>query len=378
MNSILHRLPWLAGLTAGRHWWQYKVPPILAIAYALIAQYRLAPAQSYGALARLLFSVVFLAMQAHAINDAFDIEYDQRSGKPNAMAMLSPRWRALLCLLLGVAGLSPWLWLKLGAWPLVLLALIVALPLIYAAPPMRLKERGAWGLVADAAYAHAIPTLFVIALFSQLAEVRTPGALLFAAAAGLWSFCFGLRGILIHQFEDLPNDIMAGVNTFVTAAGVERAHGMASRVIFPAELASLGVVAIAVWTFAPALIYALAGYAALFLLARATSVWPMIYDPAPHKPGTPVSLMGVYTVWAPVVLAALMAFSNWAFTPLFLLHIALFWKPVTREFTATARMLAVIVPGLPRALWNRFRWQVLVRLRKIPIKMRAAWRSHFR
>lgn len=374
MNRILRRLPWLAGLTAGRHWWQYKVPPLLAIAYALIAQYRLAPAQSYGALVVLLISVVFLAMQAHAINDAFDIEYDRRSGKHNAMAMLSPRWRALLYLLLGVAGLAPWLGLRLGAWPLVLLALIVALPLIYAAPPLRLKERGVWGLIADAAYAHVIPTLFVIALFSQPAEIRTPGALLFIVAATLWSFCFGLRGILIHQFEDLPHDVMAGVKTFVTAAGAERAHGIVSRVIFPAELAALGVVAIAVWTLAPVLVYVLAGYAAIFMLARAIGVWPMVYDPAPLKPGTPVSLMGVYTVWAPVVLAVLLASGNRAFVPLLLLHVALFWKPVTREFEATARILGAIVPGLPRALYSKFKWHIWVRLRKVPKKVRAARR----
>jgi hypothetical protein len=79
---------------------------------------------------------------------------------------------------------------------------------------MRLKNRGGLGVLADAFGAHVFPTLTILSSMEFALNVSfSTGLYLFF---GVWTFLFGIRGILWHQFQDLANDQLSKVNTFAT------------------------------------------------------------------------------------------------------------------------------------------------------------------
>ncbi|MEO1376459.1 MAG: hypothetical protein AAFW70_19600 [Cyanobacteria bacterium J06635_10] len=80
-------------LLRGNDWWFYKIPPLLAIAYAQILIQDTPPQQSIVTLLSLLISMFFVAAYGHVVNDIFDIEIDSQAGKQNRMASLSKRQR---------------------------------------------------------------------------------------------------------------------------------------------------------------------------------------------------------------------------------------------------------------------------------------------
>ncbi len=107
---------------------------------------------------------------------------------------------------------------------------------LYSLPPFRLKERGAAGVLCDAAGEHLFPALVAVFLAFRAGE-RAPSAA-WVAAVAVWAMAYGLRGIVWHQLTDIDNDRIAGYRTLA------RRHPSAARVIgtfvvFPIELAGL-------------------------------------------------------------------------------------------------------------------------------------------
>jgi hypothetical protein len=151
----------------------------------------------------------------------------------------SPGFRiAALLVPLGIGICFLFLWRRdpplfgayLGAW--------IAFSL-YSLPPLRLKVRGFWGVLADACGAHLFPTLVAI-LLAFRAGGREADTLWLAAGAA-WAFGYGLRGILWHQLADRDNDRTAGVRTFAQRHPPRLASWIGTWVAFPIELAGLAL-----------------------------------------------------------------------------------------------------------------------------------------
>jgi hypothetical protein len=81
-------------------------------------------------------------------------------------------------------------------------------------PPIRIKERGLWGLIADALYAHAIPAVMAAYTYTLISQ-QVPD-LVFISMLFSWQFCVGVRNVLLHQLSDLESDKQSGTNTFVS------------------------------------------------------------------------------------------------------------------------------------------------------------------
>lgn len=210
-------MPSLSGLARAREWWSYKIPPLLAIAYALMLLSGGDAGTAVARLAATLTSIIAVAAYGYVINDCFDIESDRRAGKTNRMAGLAVWQRSGIVATILFVGWAPAAWVGYSTVACILLAMDFLLPTIYSMPPIRLKERGILGVISDASAAHLVPTLFLAAVFLASPDARTSENLLFAAMAAVWYSIVGLRGILNHQILDREADIASGVTTMVTA-----------------------------------------------------------------------------------------------------------------------------------------------------------------
>lgn len=200
-------------------WWSYKLPPILAIAYATIISSSTSIYEAAPQLLVIMLSVFVGAIYVSIINDITDISEDQASGKSNRMASMPAKLRWLLpigCLLLGLG-------FQFFYYPDNLSMVLYTLPWIsftlYSCKPFRFKKRGILGVLADASGSHLFISLLMISSLSYFS--RIPINWTWFMSVAIWSFAYGLRGILYHQFLDRENDIEAKVNTYAAQISPE-------------------------------------------------------------------------------------------------------------------------------------------------------------
>lgn len=193
-------------------WWEYKLPPLLAIGYATALKADGSLTAVIPHLLFLLFSLIIGAIYVSIINDITDIKVDAASNKKNRMAGVNPAIRWIFPAIPLLAG-------GLCAYHLYPDRLSIVLYLIpwisfslYSIPPVRLKNRGIWGVFADACGSHVFTSLLMISSISFVTK-QTMDWLWFIST-GIWALCYGMRGILWHQFYDRKNDIQAKMNTY--------------------------------------------------------------------------------------------------------------------------------------------------------------------
>ena len=195
-------------------WWEYKLPPMLAMSYLIIDQTSYTIISSWLVFIIVLFSLITGAAYVSLLNDATDINEDKLAGKKNHMAAFSVAKRVSITLLpLFVAGclvIGP-----MRRYPLAIGFYLIAYVCftLYSLPPFRFKKRGILGVFADALGSQVFPMLFIMTfLMGKTGQSLDYIPLIFA---GVWACCFGLRGILWHQFSDLKNDTISGMKTIV-------------------------------------------------------------------------------------------------------------------------------------------------------------------
>lgn len=334
----------------GSDWWLYKIPPLLAVAYAEILLIHLPPIQSILTVVTFLLSISSIAAYGYIINDSFDVEVDRKAGKSNAMAQFLPWQRFLFCLLFVVTGFAVPILMKFGTLAIILLAINYLLPTLYSVPPLRLKERGIWGILSDAAGAHLIPTLFVAATFLNLSTIPQPNALTFSIVAAAWAFFAGVRGILLHQLWDRDNDLNAGISTFVTQFQPESVRLWINRLVFPCEIILCSGVAVVLSQFAPSLLVFLAVYV-LIILAQLKLAKTSI-DPSPLSPpvGQNIIPHDLYEVLLPLALATLLAIHNPVFLIFLGLNIVLFYPSIKMRAIGVIAVLNTVLNFITLAI----------------------------
>jgi len=195
-------------------WWGYKVAPLLAIGYATALKSGKSLVEASPYLLYIMLAMALGAAYVSVINDITDMEDDLAIGKKNRMAGVRPSRRWIfpaVALFLGAAYIASF-------FPHVLIMALAMMPWIafscYSIPPIRLKKRGIWGVLADASGAHLFTSLFVVASMSHY--MGQPMDWIWFSAVGLWALCYGVRGILWHMFFDRENDIASGTPTYAT------------------------------------------------------------------------------------------------------------------------------------------------------------------
>ena len=219
-------------------WWGYKMAPLLAIGYATALKSGKGLLEAAPYLLYIMLAMVLGAAYVSVINDITDMDDDLAIGKKNRMAGVRPsrRWVfPFVALLLGAVYIASF-------YPHVLIMALAAMPWIafscYSIPPVRLKKRGFWGVLADASGAHVFTSLFIVAAMTYYTGQQMDW--IWFGAVGLWALCYGLRGILWHMFYDRDNDIASGTPTYATRVDPQRFRPR-EWVILGFELVALGL-----------------------------------------------------------------------------------------------------------------------------------------
>jgi hypothetical protein len=195
--------------------------------------------------------------------------------------------------------------------------------LLYSVPPVRLKCRGVWGVLADACGALVIPALWISVAVSR--QGTAPLLLPVGIALVTWTPGCGVRLILTHQADDLSNDLRSGTATPGLLRGREGLERLGRHVALPLEIVSL-----------PVLLWAGGGWLSLVVLlacalgqvtvARKREIPLRCVD---RQPGTWLPLFTVsFTLVPLLLLPRLLQQSPWAWLipPLHLLLFAPGWR----------------------------------------------------
>lgn len=222
-----------------QEWWAPKLSPLLAIGYATALICDVPLYQVILWLIFLLCALIFGAIYVSVINDLTDLEEDIASGKSNRIQQVPARFRWLIpasCLLLGL-GFGYFLYPDLLSCVLYLMSWIVFT--LYSVKPVRLKNRGILGVFADSCGSHLFTSLLMVTSVSY--KAHHPVNWIWFGAIGVWAFCYGLRGILWHQFSDRDNDIKVNLNTYASRVTPEEFKPKV-LIIFALEIIALIVI----------------------------------------------------------------------------------------------------------------------------------------
>lgn len=201
-------------IVRAKDWWEYKFPPMLAVAYLSIQNSQFSFPHLLPLILVLMSAITLGAIYVSFLNDATDIMEDARAAKKNRMAAYSPVQQTVLVLLPLVAGCCIiGVFLNFFSYAGLFYCAAYISFTLYSVAPFRLKKRGAAGIVADALGSQVFPTLFIAVCMYQYTNQEIQ--LLPFAFLGVWLFCFGLRGILWHQLADKENDKTSGLLTIV-------------------------------------------------------------------------------------------------------------------------------------------------------------------
>jgi 4-hydroxybenzoate polyprenyltransferase len=316
--------------------WSFKAPFLISVPYYVALLSALSLERALAAILASAMTILGVSGLAYLINDLADREVDAKAGKPNLFLRLSTRTIALLATGLVALAIVPWI----SVLPLTpttggLLGLEMLLFIAYSVPPIRLKDRGGLGAIADALYAHANPALLAAFTFAALGGLPERRLFPFVAALGLWQLALGLRNILLHQLLDLEHDRAAGTRTWVTRLGAERGERLLRLLLVPAEIVLFAayavVVARDVRTFAPGL---------LVFIALETWIVHLRWRRA-----FPLSLRDFlfnyvddfYVEWIPVLVLLELAIGDPRFLAILALHVLLFPKNALRRVFAELR-----------------------------------------
>ncbi|NJN85662.1 MAG: UbiA family prenyltransferase [Leptolyngbyaceae cyanobacterium SL_7_1] len=239
-NQVENFLRQFTSLIRANEWWTFKLAPVIGTAYASAAVLNVSLISLWSTFLFLLISLIIGASYACLINDLTDREADQMCGKTNYMVGRSNLSIALILIIcnglgLAVLGLlihSPLvLGVYLGNWLLFT---------IYSVPPIRLKEKGFWGVLTIAAAETSVPQIFAALLISCAADQSLP--IMWLVLVAIWSLMAGLRSIFWHQILDLENDRLADIKTFAVNTSIQTLKQLGKGVVFPIEFLSfLGI-----------------------------------------------------------------------------------------------------------------------------------------
>ena len=300
-------------------WWWSKAALLMGMIYLFTLRYSISFNKFIPLSLLSLTTITGFASFGYLCNDLFDIEKDILAGKKNFLAGKSLIFTITIFILSAVFIFLPWGFLPKNEVSFILIAAQLLLFALYSIPPVRLKERGVAGIIADALYAHSIP-VFLAAYTYALAAGKSFFTIdvLFLF---LWQSVSGVRNILLHQLEDREADKKSGVRNLVSGLSTPQLSRLLS-VLIVAELA------LCIFLFATLATYNPLFLIIVFVVIALTSADYRIFLRTLNFDFIPDNLRffpnNIYEKWFPPVILFLLGFLNsWFFGVLFV-HLALF------------------------------------------------------
>lgn len=228
----------IAGFFRTNDWWEPKLLPLLTIAYASILFEGGNLLSLFPSLLFLVLIFIFVAVYVSLLNNYTDLREDTLSGKKNRLRNKSPKLRFLLVTGSLAISISLLFFLRNDLLSILFVVLGIISFSLYSLPPFRLKNREVLGVLADACGSHLFPSLFFTSAVYHFMDknINIPWLILI----GIWSFAYGLRGILWHQFQDIDFDLSINLKTFATSKYSSLIKPI-SICILAIEIVSLGI-----------------------------------------------------------------------------------------------------------------------------------------
>ena len=289
-----------------------------------------APATSMISEITVLFLLLCLyASLGHIVNSYCDRKIDLAAGKPNALAAVSDTGGRELVAFVLIASLVT-IFLIYVDQPVVLamfyLAIVIAV--LYSMPPIRLKERGIFGLIAATIAQRTLPVAIV---FHALAVWNWT-----ALALCLLSTLIGMRYIIVHQIKDESADLLARVQTVATTRGVTFLQHLLRKVVFPLELVTLVIV-----LFLMSMDLQSIGIATIMYIFWAALQW-VVLDKNKESRFSVESytvLADFYYIYWPLLLCALLVERNKIFWIVFIFTLVWLFRRLRREVVQIWRVI---------------------------------------
>ena len=216
--------------------WNYKIPVILTYAFMCIYLNRLSVFRSLSLLFCYTIFMLGTASFAYLLNDYFDREGDQKVGKTNLFRKINPEYFPYFVFISLIFALIPWLYLPINKYTILLLVILFTLFCIYSIPATRIKDKGFWGILVDAMYAHAIWVLITFYTFAVInvsyQDIDKP----FLISIFCWQFILGIRNITFHQIADYDNDLAINSSTWIVRTGLPTGIQLVKYCILPLEM----------------------------------------------------------------------------------------------------------------------------------------------
>lgn len=296
--------------------WNYKAPVLLCLPYTFFYATHVSLLSAVTAIACSLATGIGVSGLGYFINDLADRDSDRAAGILNGAEGLSRRQIALVIAFFATAFVLPWIfYFPVNRLLTGLLLAQVLLYLAYAVPPLRLKDRGLAGLLADAVYAHANPALIGAYTFFLVTGSSYTNFYPYCWTLVAWQFVFGLRSILQHQLADFHHDKTAGSKTFVVAFGANPARRLLKQVLVPLEACIFLLHTVLLSATFPALFALWPLYILIVLFTQP----PWLYTFFDYY----------YLRWLPLVLLTYLCIRDPGMSLLLLLHLALFNNGLT-------------------------------------------------
>ena len=174
----------------------------------------------------LLSLYVTLAGLGYYLNNLADAAQDRLAGKLNASWTLTPaqRWwllAALIALSIGEMAALSWMGGPSLIW--ILYVAHLGASVCYSVAPVRLKARGAWGVVT-AVLAQYVWAIWFVSVYYEFPPVH-------AAALIVWFFLSGLCIEVGHQRWDRERDRATGCATFAVRTSRRRVDALYRRLL---------------------------------------------------------------------------------------------------------------------------------------------------
>jgi 4-hydroxybenzoate polyprenyltransferase len=174
---------------------------------------------------------VGIAGIGYMFNDYIDFDDDVKNNKKNIFINKSKFQIIILAFIFLTFAINPWFFFPFTKITLSLISIEILLLFTYAFPPFRLKERPILGIVCDSLYAQVIPCMLACYTFYKIGTAFNYKIeiIIFYIC---WLFLLGIRNILLHQIEDIKNDLNTKTRTFVTEYGILFAKRIIKYIIF--------------------------------------------------------------------------------------------------------------------------------------------------
>jgi 4-hydroxybenzoate polyprenyltransferase len=307
----------IAHLSRSKDWRLTFIPFILGCVYLWLVWFRTPfSIEAMTLIALSLITAIGFAALGYSINEYFDQDDDARAGKLNRMALAPIQVRIGLLIAATIMALLPWMWLPSNPFSWLLIAAELNCFALYSFPVFRLKNVPFVANSIDMAYAYTIPMLLSFHTYS-LFHVQSWPKWLWPLVACV--SLIGLRGIIIHQVDDLFNDKRAGIRTLPLTIGPRLTSLLLACLMFAEILSFLMFAFMFSWImpwWAASIVVSYAVYLA-FLTQSKKGLLLAFLPLAPQRHATDQ----FYQIIFPMLMLVLVAFSNPWWAILIPLHI---------------------------------------------------------